>query len=134
MDVGNPSNLERMRALYDDDVYALREDVVAMAHDDDATRDAMRDVYERTGYMLDPHTGVGYLAAAALAAEADEERSVILLGTAHPAKFREDVESTLGVDIELPEQLEALQGLQPESVALAPALADLMVELADDWG
>ncbi len=61
MDVGDPSNFERIRALYGDDLDRLRSDVVGSVHTDDEIRRCIADVSDRTGYVLDPHSAVGYL-------------------------------------------------------------------------
>ncbi len=61
MDVGNPSNFDRMRWLYGGDVDAMRRDVAGSRHDDDEVRATIRRVYEERGYLLDPHSAIGYL-------------------------------------------------------------------------
>ena len=55
MDVGNPSNFDRMLWLYGGDLDAMRRDVVGSRHDDDEVRATIRRVYEERGYLLDPH-------------------------------------------------------------------------------
>lgn len=71
--------------------------------DDDATRAEIRRTYERTGVVLDPHTAVGV--AAARAARRDPDTPMICLATAHPAKFPDAVEQSIGLRPELPEHL-----------------------------
>ena len=61
MDVGDPSNFARILALYEGGLDRLRKDLVGSVHNDDETRDCIAQVYERTGYVLDPHSAVGYL-------------------------------------------------------------------------
>ncbi len=104
MDVGNPSNFERMRWLYDDDLAAMRADIAGCRYSDDEVRATIRRVYEERGYLLDPHSAIGYLGIRdylrAKAGAAD--RIGIFLATAHPAKFSEVVEPALGRPIELP--------------------------------
>lgn len=104
MDVGNPSNFERIRRLYAGDLGRLRSDVVGSAHTDDETRRCIADVFERTGYVLDPHSAVGYLGL-----EAGRRRwpqsSPIVLATAHPAKFPEVVEPEIGRAVPVPPRL-----------------------------
>jgi len=105
MDVGDPSNLARIQALYGNDVDALRRDVLASRHDDTETRHAIRDVHRRTGYVLDPHTAVAYLALRRVLARAPGERTGVVLATAHPVKFRDEVEPLIGRAIDVPERL-----------------------------
>ena len=61
MDVGNPSNFERMRWLYGDDLDAMRRDIVGSRHSDDDVRATISRVYEERGYLLDPHSAIAYL-------------------------------------------------------------------------
>ena len=61
MDVGNPSNFDRMSWMYDGDVDAMRRDVAGSRHDDDEVRATIRRVYDERGYLLDPHSAIGYL-------------------------------------------------------------------------
>ena len=104
MDVGNPSNLARILALYEGDVDRLRKDLIGSVHDDDETRDCIRRVYRRTGYVLDPHSAVGYLGVEAGCQAFGEGPSVVLC-TAHPVKFREAVEPAIGSSVPVPERL-----------------------------
>jgi threonine synthase len=124
MDVGHPSNFERMTWLYGGDVDAMRRDICGRRYGDDDVRAAIRDVYERRGYLLDPHSAIAYLGLtggqvgqveqvgqagqARREREDTEERSVgMFLATAHPAKFSEIVEPIIGQRIEMPEPLAA---------------------------
>ena len=114
MDVGHPSNFERMRWLYNDSVEAMRADITGVRHTDDEVKVIIREVFERTGYLLDPHSAIGYmgiknhlLGLAGLAGQAglSGDRVGIFLATAHPAKFGEVVEPVLGRPVELPKAL-----------------------------
>jgi threonine synthase len=107
MDVGHPSNFERMRWLYHDDIDAMRRDVVGSRHSDDDVRATIKQVYEERGYLLDPHSAIAYLG---LKRDRDQGLGIrdqigIFLATAHPAKFSEIVEPILGRPIETPEPL-----------------------------
>jgi threonine synthase len=109
MDVGHPSNFERITWLYRNDVDAIRSDIAGVRATDDQIRETIRDVFERTGYLLDPHSAVGYRGLAAR--KASERRPGILLATAHPAKFNEIVEPIIGRAVEKPAALqEAMAG------------------------
>src|SRR4029077_9564307 len=61
MDVGNPSNFDRLMWLYRSDVDAIRRDVAGSCHDDDEVRATIQNVYEERGYLLDPHSAIAYL-------------------------------------------------------------------------
>ena len=92
MDVGNPSNFERMSWLYGGDLDAMRRDVAGCRHTDDEVRATIRRVYEERGYLLDPHSAIALSRASpepGLAGRAGRGRR-LFLATAHPAKFAED--------------------------------------------
>lgn len=124
MDVGNPSNFERMLDLYGNSFEALIGDLMGYAFTDEQTRDAIRDVYETTGYILDPHGAVGYLGLKSYM-EMNDRVHGIFLETAHPAKFLDVVEEAAGTTVELPDRLKAfLQGTR-QSIKIGNAYDDL---------
>ncbi len=104
MDVGNPSNFARMLDLYDHSQLTLAKDVLGYSYTDVETAYAIQDVFRRFGYILDPHGAVGYLG---LKKYLDSNHSSIgiFLETAHPAKFKEAVEKSIGSPIKMPVQL-----------------------------
>lgn len=104
MDVGAPSNLERMQALYRHDLDALRRDVVGFAFDDTRIVTAIGEVYRKHDYLLDPHSAVAWLALQEVLAT-DRDAQGVLVATAHPAKFREVVEPAIGRSVPLPPAL-----------------------------
>lgn len=104
MDVGHPSNFERIMDLYDGSLAAVRRDLAGYAFSDDETRRTIREVFETTGYRLDPHGAVGLLGLqAARAGEAAGEG--VFLETAHPAKFADIVEPVIGEAVPPPARL-----------------------------
>lgn len=122
MDVGNPSNFARIVHLYSsggEPLERIRRDVAGHTFDDDATRRAMQDVHDRTGYLLDPHTAVGYLGLKA-ELEAQGGGTGVVLATAHPAKFAETVKTTIGIDPPPPPALARCADL-PERIIEIPA-------------
>jgi threonine synthase len=106
MDVGSPSNFERMLWLYDRDLDAMRRDVAGVRYTDDEVRETIRRVYETRGYVLDPHSAIGYMGLTGEEGrEGQEGRAGVFLATAHPAKFAEIVEPIIGRVIEKPTPL-----------------------------
>jgi len=106
MDVGNPSNFQRMSWLYGGDLDAMRRDVAGACATDDDVRATIRDVYETRGYLLDPHSAIAYRGLVETEGrEGREGRVGIFLATAHPAKFGEIVEPIIGRAVETPEPL-----------------------------
>ncbi|MEM6326987.1 MAG: threonine synthase [Bacteroidota bacterium] len=125
MDVGVPSNLERLRHLHSDE--ALRQRIAGEWAPDDDTLRTMREVFDATGYVADPHTAVGLTAARRESARLGTP--VVVLATAHPAKFPEAVHRAIGQEPETPPRLAALmdaperfETVTPEVRALRDAL------------
>lgn len=88
---------------------------------DDETRDTLRSLYDETGELFDPHTAIGI--AAARRHRSEDDRPVIALATAHPAKFPDAVEAATGVRPELPPRLADLFD-RPERCTALPAQLD----------
>ncbi len=99
MDVGAPSNFERMRAMYGDRLESLRCDIAGAAFDDKTVVAAIAEVYRRHNYLLDPHGAIAWLG---LRQHLEPGERGVFLATAHPAKFREVVEPAIGEAIPLP--------------------------------
>ncbi|MEX0904864.1 MAG: threonine synthase [Balneolaceae bacterium] len=101
MDVGNPSNFARMKHLFNGSDKKLRSAVTGFFFSDDETRETIRLVYNRTGYVLDPHTAIGYRAAQNFRTINSSKTSFIVPGTAHPVKFRDVIEGEINKKIAL---------------------------------
>ncbi len=121
MDVGAPSNFARMLDLYCSTWNMMREDILGYSFSDEETRIAMREIDKRYNYVIDPHGAVGYLALREY--QKRESCLGIILETAHPAKFVEDVEQILGRKISLPERLAALANEENNAVRMQPDYA-----------
>ena len=127
MDVGAPSNFERISWLYQDDIEALRRDVAGAAFDDQRVVAEIADVHRRHGYLLDPHGAIAWLGLQQML-EADRSATGVFLATAHPAKFRAVVEPAIGEPVPLPPALsEALA--RPRSSVPLPASYPALVAL-----
>jgi threonine synthase len=124
MDVGNPSNFYRMMDLYNGSWDAVVKDITGYSFDDDKTRNAIKAVYEQTGYTLDPHGAVAYLG---LKSYLQENRATgVFLETAHPAKFKDVVDEVVG-DVEVPERLAKYMHEEKKSIEM-PANYDKLKE------
>ena len=86
MDVGDPSNLSRVMEIFERDLSRVRTEVAAVSVTDSETEATMKDVYAKSGYVLDPHGAVGYKALAEHLEKNPGARG-IFLATAHPVKF-----------------------------------------------
>ena len=102
MDVGAPSNFERMLAMYGNSFESLRCDIVGAAFDDATVVAEIGAVFRRHGYLLDPHGAIAWLG---LRQTLSADERGVFLATAHPAKFREVVEPAIGEAIPLPPAL-----------------------------
>jgi threonine synthase len=123
MDVGDPSNLERIRWMFSDRLVDVQGAMGASVHTDDEVRAAIVEMDQRHGYVADPHTAIAYLGArACLAAGA---RQVLLLATAHPAKFGEVVEAAIGRAVDVPPPLGDAMRRPRQVHHIAPQLAAL---------
>lgn len=105
MDISLPNNFPRVLELGTRHGLPLETLLSAMALNDDETREAMRALYAR-GYLADPHSA---LAWAALDRSLRDGEEGSFLCTAHPAKFLEVIEETLGIEVPLPPELEAVR-------------------------
>ncbi len=114
MDVGNPSNYERILDLYGGDFTALTAGVKGYRCDDEAILAAIRELYERYGYVSDPHSAVGYNAAKAYQVRG------FWLSTAHWAKFSNVIHEALGRDFDLPEGLRKFLGKEKHFTPIDP--------------
>ena len=116
MDVGNPNNFPRILELYGSDVEAIRQDIAGFHYNDHETKQAIALVYKKTGYVLDPHAAVAYLGLKNYMIK--HHGTGIFLGTAHPAKFGDIVEETIGIKVEIPESLKECLKKEKKSIVL----------------
>jgi threonine synthase len=105
MDISNPNNFPRVIELGERHGLPLADLLRSVSISDPATRQAMRTLWGR-GYLAEPHSALAWLA---MDEDLDDEELGVFLCTAHPAKFLEVIEETLGIDIPLPPMLEAVR-------------------------
>jgi threonine synthase len=111
MDVGAPSNFERMAAHLSWD--EMKAAIVGIAVSDEQTRETIRQVYSSAGYLLDPHSSVAWTAADKALGRIGSG-PLAILSTAHPAKFAEIVEP-ITTKISVPPSLVKAMERKPES-------------------
>ena len=121
MDVGDPSNFARIYDLYQGSHEAITSIISGATYNDEQIAEAMRHCYAATGYTLDPHGACGYRALSEGLAEGE---TGVFCETAHPAKFKEKVDSILGIDIEIPERLAAFMKGEKQSIAMSKDFSD----------
>ena len=131
MDVGNPSNFERMKSLFGNEVSEFRKEITSYAFSDQDTKNTMQEVKKKYIYMLDPHGAVAYLGLQKYAENSGVDFVGVLLETAHPAKFVEVVEDVLGEKIDIPEKLQAFGRKEKKSVEFPVDFAKIKAAFID---
>lgn len=129
MDVGHPSNFERLAALYDQDYTKMSAEIMGISISDEETTRQIKECFAETKRILDPHTAVG-LAAIGHALEhegtqACSDALFCLLATAHPAKFREALQGILPEEVPLPAELLALEEKATQYISLRAKIEDV---------
>ena len=107
MDVGDPSNIERLRFLYRDHA-TMTAHIRAVSIGDDAIRKSIQSENRQSGLTLCPHSAVAAQAYRMLSDAERRDSHWVLVATAHPAKFREIVEPLIGREIATPPALARL--------------------------
>lgn len=122
MDVGNPSNFVRMQWLFQNNVEAMRKEMVGMRVSEEETKQTMKEVFDEHTYVLDPHAAVAYTAMKRFLDSDNSGSSGIIFATAHPAKFASVVEETLQTTVALPVELQACLEKESHSTKVSPRL------------
>ena len=115
MDVGAPSNFDRIIDLYRSSYQSITKDITGFTYTDDEIKQTINDVYTKSGYLLDPHGACAYKA---LKDKKEPDETGIFLATAHPAKFKEIVEQIIDEKIDVPEKLESFTKKSKLSIKL----------------
>ncbi|MCD7099495.1 threonine synthase [Stenotrophomonas sp. MMGLT7] len=131
MDVGAPSNFERLRWLYDGDDAKLRAAFRSHAVDDTAIRQTIAERYRRYGEVFCPHTAAAVHVLGDLR-ERGVEGDWSVVATAHPAKFESVVEPLIGRALEVPPALAALLARPAHADPLPPDYRALKERLLRD--
>ena len=121
MDVGDPSNFARIYDLYKGDHSAVTSLISGATYSDDMIRETMRQCYADNGYILDPHGACGYRA---LSEQLKAGETGVFCETAHPAKFKDTVDSIIGAEVEIPERLAAFMKGAKQSVEMGKSFAE----------
>ena len=128
MNVGHPSNLSRLIALYggvmdekggisqQPDYELMRKEIFAISINDEQTRKTIKESYNQYHVLLEPHGAVGWAGLNAYLKEYPQENNAeqlfVSLETAHPAKFPDEINKILGIDPEMPESLKGIESKQ----------------------
>lgn len=135
MDVGNPSNFARMIDMYSNDNSSywdnMKKDIMGYKVSDKETIDTIKKVYNEYGYILDPHSAVGYKAIEKFKEKNKEkDKNFIFLGTAHPAKFMDILKDKLNIEVDVPFQLQDAMRKEKKSIKIKnkyPSLKEFLL-------
>ena len=128
MDVGNPSNMERLRAMHGE-ADELNDVVQVCSVSDDEIEKEIREYYSRYGVAICPHTATASVAYHRMDAGRREASDWILVSTAHPAKFESIVEPLIGSAVELPAGLAQILTRESKFTRIEPTMAALIWQL-----
>ena len=131
MDVGNPSNFDRISKLFNQDLYRLKNICSSYRFSDKETQKAMQDLYENFSYIADPHGAIGYLGLQKYCEENPDVYGVFL-ETAHPVKFLDVVEKAIKTKVNIPPQIEEILDRTPEKTSISSyrELKDFLIDNA----
>lgn len=129
MDVGNPSNFARVLDLYGGSHERIAAEISGATYTDEQIREAVRQTYQETGYLLDPHGACGYRA---LTEQLQPGETGVFLETAHPAKFLQTVENAIGATVQIPEKLQAFMKGTKQTVPMSKDFADFKAYLLSE--
>jgi threonine synthase len=149
MNVGHPSNMARIIALYgglmdergvvlkSPDLKMMRKDMFAVSVSDSETRNAITSCYRQFRIVLDPHGAVAweglqkYLKTSC--DSIDENQIYCILETAHPAKFMEEITKILNIKLSLPESLKRVENRKEEYLSLENDYDSLKNYISKDY-
>ncbi len=121
MDVGDPSNFARIYDLHQGDHKAIISYISGATYTDDQIRETMKACKASTDYTLDPHGACGYQA---LKDQLQDDEIGVFCETAHPAKFKDTVESIISREVTIPDRLAAFMKGTKQSIPLSKEFLD----------
>ncbi|MDP6436766.1 MAG: threonine synthase [Gammaproteobacteria bacterium] len=128
MDVGDPSNMERLRQLWGD-ADALREKLRSFSVSDDEIREQIRTEFARSGLICCPHTATGFHVYRNLLAQERKGNHWIIVATAHAAKFDDIVEPLVGEAIPVPDELARILEWPSHFDTIEPDISEITARL-----
>jgi threonine synthase len=124
MDVGDPSNFDRILDLYKNDRREIQKLIESYSISDHLIREGIREIYDMYGYLIDPHGAVGYQALKNTTYNSTKRYQTIILETAHPAKFIDIVTSVINKQIEMPDRLQSCLNKQKNAILVSDDYQD----------
>ncbi len=118
MDVSNPSNFVRIQEIFNNDIQKIKNVIKGYSFNDDQTKEAIKNVYDINNYIMDPHSAIGYLGLKSYLQSHAANASGVFLSTAHPIKFKEQVENSIGKEISVPSRLKGIMKKKKRSIEI----------------
>lgn len=118
MDVSDPSNFIRIQKIFNYDLQKIKKVIKGYSYNDSETREAIKDVYNSYNYIMDPHSAIGYLGLKSYLKNPRSDVNGIFLSTAHPIKFKEQVENSIGNQISLPSRLKKIMTKKKNTIEI----------------
>ncbi|MCR5130160.1 MAG: threonine synthase [Prevotella sp.] len=121
MDVGDPSNFARIYDLHQGNYEEIVSYISGATYTDEQIRKIMKDCFNKTGYILDPHGACGFRA---LSEQLLPGEVGVFCETAHPAKFKDTVEAVIQSEVAIPDRLAAFMRGTKQSISLSKDFAE----------
>jgi len=118
MDVSDPSNFIRIQKIFNNDLQKIKKVIKGYSYNDSETRKAIKDVYNSYNYIMDPHSAIGYLGLKSYLKNHRSDVNGIFLSTAHPIKFKEQVENIIGNQISFPSRLKKIMTKKKNTIEI----------------
>jgi threonine synthase len=118
MDVSDPSNFIRIQKIFNNDLQKIKKVIKGYSYNDSETRKAIKDVYNSYNYIMDPHSAIGYLGLKSYLKNRRSDVNGIFLSTAHPIKFKEQVENIIGNQISFPSRLKKIMTKKKNTIEI----------------
>lgn len=124
MDVGNPSNFERMLNLFDQDADKMKQEITGYSFTDAQTKEIIQQVADNNNYVLCPHTAIAYAGLKQYLSTVPEELTGVFLSSAHPCKFPNVYSKEIWEKVTIPEQAAELENKQQKTISMRNTYED----------
>ena len=118
MDVGNPSNINRILDIYNYDINLIKNDIFSCSFSDEKTKDKILKILKNYEYVIDPHSAVGLLGLEKFHNLNNCKNPSICLSTAHPSKFSDIIEPLIKSNVDMPDRLKDLMSKEKRSIKI----------------
>ncbi|MBH10477.1 MAG: threonine synthase [Candidatus Marinimicrobia bacterium] len=125
MDVGNPSNFDRIIKIYDENRNDIQNDIISWSFKDRTTKYIIKSIHNNFNYLVDPHTAVGISGIEKYKKKINTDFNYIAIATAHPAKFIQVMKPIINKEITIPKQLQKSMEKEKNSIRIPASCSSL---------